>query len=431
MSLFGYRVIIFILLPFVAFAAFKRCRKASNIKHCFTSRFGLNPQKFQTGGIWIHAVSVGETRSVFPLLTALKKQYPNKVITLTSGSIQGAIQALSFSPVTIQHQMIPYDYPFAINRFIKQIKPSLVIMIETEIWPNLYHACTKQNIPIVLANARLKNKSFQSYQKYAPNLVKKALNQTQFIAAQFPQDALNFKNLGVNEDKIKLIGNIKSDIVIEPNLDEIATKFKQQNNLEKRFIWVAASTHGAVEGNESEESLLLKAHQKLLQVQPNALLILVPRHPERFAQVAKEVRLSNSLVVRSDKHPILASTQVYLADTVGEMMTWFKVADVAFVGGSLVPFGGHNIMEPASLGKPTLSGIHYQNLKALFDEFIKEDAVLISNNEHQLAEQLIQLLTDRKQAGENALSCFKKQAGSLKKLLTLIKPLIKITTKNH
>ena len=424
MPLFLYRLLLFIALPLVIYEAVKRCRKAKQlqdvkISHCFKSRFGLNPTKLAEHGIWVHAVSVGETRSIFPLLTKLKQQYPDKPITLSSGSIQGAIQALKFSPVKIQHQMIPYDYPFAINRFLKQIKPELVIMIETEIWPNLYHACQKQGVPLILANARLKEKSFQAYKKYAGKLTADALNKTKVIAAQFQQDTDNFIKLGANKEQIKTLGNIKSDIEIPVNIESKVDKFSTHNKIDQRFIWVAASTHGSVAGSKAEEQLLLDAHKLLLKEQPDALLIVAPRHPERFKEVAKIFK-NTELAIRSKNEPIAEHTQVYLADSVGEMMLWFKLANVAFIGGSLVPFGGHNIIEPASLAKPTISGPNFQNLQALFDEFQQQDAVQIVKDEQHLSKQLTALAKDKKlqkTAGDKACQCFKNQAGSLDRLM--------------
>ena len=430
MSLFIYRLLLFIALPLVIYQAIKRCKKVEQldikIPHCFKSRFGFNPTKFAKKGIWIHAVSVGETRSIFPLLKALKQQYPNKPITVTSGSIQGAVQALNFSPIDIQHQMIPYDYPFAVKRFLKQIQPELVIMVETEIWANLYDACHQQNIPLILANARLKDKSFRAYQKYAGKLVADALNKTQFIAAQFQQDAENFKKLGINKKHILTLGNIKSAIELPNQLAENTEQFKQQHQLKNRFIWVAASTHGSVENSETEEEILLKAHQQLLKTLPNALLILAPRHPERFTEVAKLINNmpgNMSLAIRSKNETITENCQVYLADTVGEMMLWFNLSNVAFIGGSLVPFGGHNIMEPAALAKPTISGQYFQNLQALFAEFQQQNAVIVVKDKDELAQQLISLANNPIQQeieGKKSYQCFKKQAGSLDKLLEKI-----------
>jgi 3-deoxy-D-manno-octulosonic-acid transferase len=426
MSLFLYRLLIFIALPLIILEAVKRCKKVGHIKisHCFKSRFGFNPHQFKTGGIWVHAVSVGETRSIFPLLKALKEKYPNKPITVTSGSVQGAEQALKFSPVNIQHQMIPYDYPFAIKRFLKQIQPSLVIMIETEIWPNLYHACHQQNIPLILANARLKETSLKSYQKYAASLIANTLNKTKFIATQYQQDTENFIKLGVNKAQILTLGNLKSNIEIPADLSLKTAEFRQQNRIKNRFIWVAASTHGPVNESQSEEEILLEAHQKLLKKHPDALLILAPRHANRFKKVATILN-EQTTAIRSSQQKITENTQVYLADSVGEMMLWFNIAKVAFIGGSMVDFGGHNIMEPASLSKPTISGQHTQNLQALFNQFLKNDAVSIVKDTEELAAQLIQLANDtnlQQKMGEKAYQCFKAQTGAMEKLFKQLPP---------
>ena len=441
MNLFSYRLLTTLAMPLIAYSGWKRCRKHQaqqlqnpdlpEIPDCFRSRFGFNRQAYQTGGIWIHAVSVGETRSIFPLLNALKSQYPNLPLTVTNGSTQGALQALQFSPVAIQHQMLPYDYPFAVKRFLNQIKPKLVIMVETEIWPNLYQACKNQNIPVILINARLKESSFKAYQKWGGKLIANALNQTQFISAQFPTDADHFKALGAKESKIKVLGNLKFDLTIQDNLIDNANRWRADNDLTVTPIWVAASTHAHPNSNDleqSEEQLILDAHKQLLTKIPNALLIIVPRHADRFEQVAQ--LLNNSELnwqQRSQSQEPNPNTQVYLADTVGELMQWFAAGDVAFIGGSLVPFGGHNILEPAALNTPVISGEHFANLKALFEPFIEAEAIKIVKNSDELADSLIQILQNpdkAKQLADKAHDCFATQTGALQRTMTLINELL-------
>ena len=433
MNLFTYRLLTTLALPLIAYHGWKRCKKQPDIPNCFRARFSFNPLPLQTGGIWVHAVSVGETRSIFPLLSRLKERYPNTPLTVTSGSTQGALQALQFAPVKIQHQMIPYDYPFAVNRFLNQIQPKLVIMVETEIWPNLYQACFERNIPILLINARLKKKSFLAYQKWGGEIIKHALNQTQFIATQFPVDAERFQQLGVHADKIKILGNLKFDLDLSPTLEQQATDWKSRQFLNNRFIWVAASTHAHPEKHQpSEEQLILQAHQQLIASQaknpPPPLLILVPRHADRFAEVAQQIADSGlTFARRSQNQPITASTQVYLADSIGELMLWFASCDAAFIGGSLVPFGGHNILEPAALKKPVLSGPFYSNLQALFDAFSKHGALTITPTTHALGEQLIQLAQSpekRQQLGLNAHDSFCQNSGALNKLLQEINTIL-------
>jgi len=442
MNLLTYRLLTSLALPLIAYSGWKRCRKHKkqqqydatlpDITDCFKSRFGFNNTPYKTGGVWIHAVSVGETRSIFPLLSSINKKHPDLPLTVTNGSTQGALQALQFSPVKIQHQMLPYDYPFAVKRFLNQIQPKLVIMVETEIWPNLYQACVDQNIPIILINARLKETSFNAYQKWGGKLISNALNQTHFIGAQFPTDAEHFSALGADKSKIKTLGNLKFDLTLPEDLSEQAQNWKQQNQLENRPIWVAASTHAHPNNNsssDSEEQLIINAHKQLLKTQPNALLILVPRHADRFQEVS-ELLENNDLnwQRRSEGTTVEKKTRVYLADSVGELMLWFATSDVAFIGGSLVPFGGHNILEPAALQKPILSGPYYSNLKALFEPFITEQALSIVQNSDELANTLQNLLNNIEVAKRLAIKghqCFAKQTGALERTLHEIEPFLK------
>jgi len=432
-NLFTYRLLTSLALPLVAYQGWKRCKKQPKIPYCFRARFGFNPTSFQKNGIWIHAVSVGETRSIFPLLTQLKQQYPTLPLTVTNGSTQGALQALQFSPVEIQHQMIPYDYPFAVNRFLTQIQPKLVIMVETEIWPNLYQACVERNIPIILINARLKEKSFLAYQKWGGGVIKNALNQTQFIATQFSIDSEYFQKLGAAPDKIKTLGNLKFDLELPSNIEQQAHAWKSSHQLNNRFIWVAASTHAHPDGNQpSEEQLLLQAHQQLMDALPKnippPLLIIVPRHAERFESVAQQIAKSNlSFARHSQNQPITTKTQVYLADSMGELMLWFASCNAAFIGGSLVPFGGHNILEPAALKKPVLSGPFYSNLQALFETFAKDGALTITPTPNALSKQLMHLIKSpdtQQKLGGNAYQSVQKHSGALPKLLQKIHAII-------
>lgn len=419
MTLWLYRTLLWLAFPFIVYSGWKRCRKSADpdtpIYDCFRARFGLKRAEYQTGGIWIHAVSVGETRSIFPLLKQLHQTYPDSALTVTNGSTQGALQALKFSPVLIQHQMIPYDYSFAVHRFLDQIQPKLVIMIETEIWPNLYQACHQRGIPLILANARLKQGSFESYQKWGGPLVKNALNQTHLIATQFDIDRQHFIQLGAEPARVKTLGNLKFDIEIPPGLVIESQTWREQNGLKDRFIWVAASTHAG------EEALMLQAHQTLCQQQPDALLILVPRHADRFEAVANELKQHNiNFAQRSLNQSIQPETSVYFADTIGELMLWFALSDVAFIGGSLVPFGGHNILEPAALSKPVISGQYHQNLQALYDSFKQDNGLLIAQDAEQLSQQLIELsqsAEQRQQAGQGAKQCFSQQTGALQRLI--------------
>ena len=434
MNLSVYRLLTHLGLPLFAYASWKRCKKHKHdcltnpklpkIEGCILSRFGFNTNHFQTNGILIHAVSVGETRSVFGLLKSLHQRHPDLPITLTNSSIQGAIHAHEFCPVPFQHQMLPFDYPFAVNRFLDQLQPKVVLMVETEIWPNLYNACQKRDIPILLINARLKQQSFEAYQKWGGSMIQKALSSANLIAAQTQEDAQRFSQLSGYQANIEILGNLKSDIEIDPALMNQAVQWRQDNQVKDRTIWVAASTHAHPKGDISEEQLLIDTHKKLLKSSPKALLILVPRHQARFNEVEKQLIQSGlNFEKRTSNTLINPNTQVYLADTLGEMMLWYAIADIAFVGGSLVPFGGHNILEPAALSKPVISGPHFDNLTDMFSPFLKTDSIKIVKSSQELEQQLNTFSHNPEEAqklGHAAANCFKQQTGALDKTLSAI-----------
>ncbi len=425
-----YNTLIHSALPIVAGISWRKCRKAAQteprLEHCFAQKFGKLPAGIKQNGVLIHAVSLGETRSVLPLISELQNLYPDMPLTLTNGSVRGAKQLVKTLPAGIQYSFLPLDYPFAVKRFLKQLQPKVVVIIETEIWPNLIQACHDLNIPILLVNARLKRSSMQSYQKYGGQWLCDKLNQIETIACQFKADHDNFARLGVNTNKLQTIGNLKFDISISDQLRQQTNAWKAHHN---GFIWVAASTH------EDEEALMLEAHKKLLAKQPNAVLILVPRQADRFIEVEQSLlRETWHYEKRSDwqsleQHTLRQTTQVVLADSVGEMLFWMGISDAAFIGGSMVNFGGHNILEPAAWQKPILSGPHYQNLEALYQVFIDENAIQICDTPEELASQLIALTDDKTNSkwGEIAFQTFEQNTGALQKVLSLLEPYLSIT----
>ena len=421
-----YNGLIHLFLPLIAFLSWRKCKKAAaekqQLSQCFAQKFGKLTDNFQQNSILIHAVSLGETRSILPLIARLQKDYPDTPITLTNGSVRGAKQLITQLPEGIQYSFLPLDYPFAIQRFLKQLQPKKVLIVETEIWPNLISECQKQNIPLHFINARLKASSMQKYQQFGGDWLRETLNKAQHIHCQFASDKAHFIELRVAEDKLSVMGNLKFDLNIPTGLSQSAARWKQ--NLPHDFVWVAASTH------EHEEALILQSHQQLLKTIPNALLIVVPRQADRFDEVSSLLKTHNiSFQKRSEfvkdkdleNQSINEDTQVILGDSVGEMLFWMAASDAAFIGGSLVPFGGHNILEPAAFQKPVLTGPHFQNLQALFEVFIKDDSLTIVKNESALGDFLIRLAKDhdlQHQLGEKAHQTFIKQSGSLKRLMT-------------
>ncbi|MBO1923115.1 lipid IV(A) 3-deoxy-D-manno-octulosonic acid transferase [Thiomicrorhabdus sp. 6S3-12] len=415
-----YLLLTHLALPAVAWISWRKCLRAKKdnplLPDCFADKFGyIHPQKRH--GIVIHAVSLGETRSVLPLISALQEQHPDLPITLTNGSVRGAKQLAGTLPEGVEHHFLPLDYPFAVKRFLHALQPKLVVVVETEIWPNLIRTCEKRNIPIVLANARLKASSMHSYRKFGGTWLQTRLQAFKWIGCQFAADKQHFLELGVPADKLKIHGNLKFDLNLDPQLAHKASEWKRQfaSTAEERFIWVAASTH------EGEEALMLEAHRALQAQHPNALLILVPRQADRFTEVEQLLQQQQcNYATRSSKALIQKQTEILLADSVGEMMLWFELADVAFIGGSLVPFGGHNILEPAAVGTPVISGKWHHNLQTLYDAIKQDNGVIIVASAEELAQQLC-LFADapdqRQQQGLRGYQAFRKHSGALHNLL--------------
>ncbi|BBP45073.1 3-deoxy-D-manno-octulosonic acid transferase [Thiosulfatimonas sediminis] len=413
---FLYQTLIHLALPAVALLSWRKCRQAkrqnTHLPDCFAEKFGQIHSQ-QRNGILIHAVSLGETRSIQPLLSALQQRYPHLPITLTNGSVRGAKQLAGTLPKNIEHHFLPLDYPFAVNAFLAKLQPKLIFVVETEIWPNLIRSAAQHKIPMVMVNARLKASSMHAYRKFGGAWLTDCLDSLAWIGCQFPSDAAHFQQLGVNPNTLKLHGNLKFDLAIPPQLPKQAQQWRSANpDSRGKFIWVAASTH------ENEETLMLQAHSHLA---PDSLLILVPRQADRFAEVERLLQQQKiAYVTRSSGKPIQPATQVYLADSVGEMLLWFTLADVAFVGGSLVPFGGHNILEPAALKTAVISGKWHHNLQALYDAMRAENGVVIVDCAEQLAKHLNVFASHPNRLAEQAergYAAFQKHSGALQRLL--------------
>jgi len=364
--------------------------------------------------VWIHAVSVGEVQASLPLIAALQQQYPDYKLLVTTFTPTGAAQLRQHYP-DLEQQFLPYDLPWAVRAFIRQIRPKLGIIMETELWPNLLYSCQRAGVPLVLANARLSTRSFRAYQRYNFGLLAPTLGALSHIAAQTDVDAAHFRDLGMDPQRISVTGNIKFDSELPHSLHEQAAALRRQWG--NRLIWVAASTH------EDEEELILSVFQRLLVDYPDLLLILVPRHPERFKRVAQLCHNSNPTVCRSEGKDCDAETAIYLADTMGELPLLYASADVAFVGGSLVAIGGHNMLEPAALGVPCVFGQHVFNFALISEQLQRHKAALQVSNVDELYQVLLEYLADpnlRHQMGENAKQFVTQNRGALQRLLKLM-----------
>jgi len=359
-SRFLYSAILYLLFPVILLRLFLKSRNNKQYRLRLKERLGwITTSSTPKNVIWLHVVSVGETIAAKPLIKRLLQDYPQHSLLITSTTPTGSATVKKLFAKRVLHSYFPYDLPHLIRRFIKQVKPQLVIIIETEIWPNLYAHCAQQHIPLLLVNARLSKKSTTQYLRFK-TLISETLSYVEFIAVRSEEDKAHFLSLGASQEQIELMGNIKFDIAINHKLSIDAAKLKRQWGIQ-RPVWVAASTHAG------EDVLLLTIFRQLKQHFPSLLLIIVPRHPERFVEVEQLLTTSNyQLQKRTDQLGFHKDTDIILGDSMGEMLLWYAAADVAFIGGSLVQTGGHNPLEATALGIPVISGPHTFNFNDIY-----------------------------------------------------------------
>lgn len=413
-----YTLLFFIFLPLIILRLAWRGLKAPAYWQRWPERFGNSPELDDVAPvIWVHAVSVGEVEACRPLIALLQAQYPKHQLLITTMTPTGSERVRLLFADTVAHCYLPYDLPFAINRFLDKNRPVFGVIMETEIWPNLLLTCKQRNIPLILANARLSDRSTQGYSRF-PKFIKTVLNSLRFIAAQGQHDRDNFHQLGADITDVHAIGNLKFETHLPASIVEQANALRVMwdNN---RPVWVAASTH------EGEEELILHASRQVRSKFPNLLLIIVPRHPERFDRVTALVNKTGFKTLRrSEQAPCSSDIQVLVVDTMGELPLFYATSDVAFVGGSLIPRGGHNILEPAALGRPILVGPHCFNFKEITKQFLNADAAREINSAEQLADNVIELLDNaeqRSKMGEASLKLIANSQGASARLANLIK----------
>ncbi|WP_288650122.1 lipid IV(A) 3-deoxy-D-manno-octulosonic acid transferase [Pseudomonas sp. UBA5568] len=410
-----YTLLFHLALPLLALRLYLRARKAPAYGRRIGERFAIKLPTMRKGGIWVHAVSVGESIAAAPMVRALLKAYPELPITLTCMTPTGSerIGALFADEPRVQHCYLPYDLPWAAGRFLDHVQPRLGVIMETELWPNHIHQCARRGIPVALANARLSERSARGYGRFA-RLTRPMLAEMSLIAAQTEVEAQRFLALGARAACVQVTGSIKFDQKIDEQLVPRAQALRQQWAATSRPVWIAASTH------DGEDALILQAHQQLLQVHGDALLILVPRHPERFDAVHAICSQQFATVRRSTGLPVLAQTQVLLGDTMGELLFLYALADMAFVGGSLVPTGGHNPLEPAALALPVLMGPHVFNFLEI-SAMLREAGALQQVDDAQglagAVQRLVELPQDARRMGEAGRAVMRANQGALQRLL--------------
>ncbi|EJG0236521.1 lipid IV(A) 3-deoxy-D-manno-octulosonic acid transferase, partial [Vibrio parahaemolyticus] len=351
-----YTALLALASPFLLLGLYKSKPNKPKFGGRWKEHFGITPQlKTHQRPIWIHAVSVGESIAATPLIKELKQQYPEQPIVVTTTTSTGAEQIAKLGDL-VEHRYMPIDFGFAVKSFLKAIQPEKMLIIETELWPNTLNVVKQANVPITVVNARLSEKSCKNYAKvqWLFNQLHPCLTQ---VLCQTDSDAERFERLGVNKEKLSVTGSIKFDIQISDHVKQQGKALRAQLGKD-RPVWIAASTH------KGEDEQVLEAHKQILESHPNALLILVPRHPERFDDVFALCKKQGfETVRRTEKQPAENTTQIYLGDTMGEMLVLIGAADICFMGGSLIgdKVGGHNVLEPAALGVPVITGPSYYN----------------------------------------------------------------------
>lgn len=419
-----YTLLIHCIQPLLLLLMWQRGFKLPEYRHRLGERYGCyrQIQRPTAQGIVIHAASVGEVIAATPLIKAIQAHYPDLPITITTVTPTGSARVKSAFGESVTHIYLPYDLPFAIKRFLRFIQPKLFIVIETELWPNLIRQMHLNQIPFVIANARLSPRSAKRY-GWIRTEVRQMLNEVSMILAQDSVSAERYIELGFPAERLINTGNLKFDLEISEAMHQQIAQTRGALNMGERPIWIAGSTH------EGEEKLILDAHQILQKHYPDLLLILVPRHPERFEQVENLIKkMEISYILRSEHKPISANTQVLLGNTMGEMMLLYGLAQIAFVGGSLVKHGGHNPLEPIAFKIPVISGTHTFNFPEVFTKLRNINGVLeIDNRVGNLVEAVDFLLKNPHHAkliSKAGFAVLQENQGALSRHLQFLIPYI-------
>ena len=414
-----YSAVLYLLLPITLYHLVWRGFRQRAYFQRWKERYASYGARREDAPLWLHAVSVGEVNAAAPLVDALRARRPDLRLVVTTITPTGSerVQALWGDAVT--HVYLPYDLPGAVGRFLDHFRPALALIVETELWPNLLFGCRDRGIPTHILNARLSARSLRGYRVLAP-LIRRALRTVRLVAAQSREDGKRFTMLGADPARVQVTGNLKFDMA--PVEAEALVAAFQAARGKAGPVWIAASTH------EDEEAPVLEAHRLLRLRHPGALLLWAPRHPERFRAVAELARGKGYVTAtRSEDTWPDADAEVFVADTLGELARLYACAQVAFVGGSLQPIGGHNLLEPAATGTAILSGPHLHNFADIARRLREADAMRVVEDADGLAAALLALFDDaprRARMAANAAQLLEDGRGALARTLALIEPML-------
>lgn len=413
---FLYTLTMYLVTPVIVYRLAVRGLRYREYYARWRERFGWFKAPGFRDSIWVHAVSVGEVNAAEPLIEALMQRYAGHAFVITTVTPTGSARVKKLFGDRVFHVYLPYDLPNSVARFLDRIKPKLAVVMETEIWPNLYMMTCARRIPIVVANARLSQRSLRGYGPVRP-LARRAIRCASHVAAQSQQDAERLLALGADPARLSIAGNVKFDMPVPRGLDQSAVVLRDYWGAE-RPVWIAASTH------EGEEVPVIEAHARVLKRFPDALLLLAPRHPERFRTAAAACRQYGlRTLTRSEESVAQRDTQCFVVDTLGELLTFYAACDAAFVAGSFDPIGGHNVLEPAALGKPVLVGAHTFNFAEVTENLLRDGAALRVKDGADLGEAVVKLFNDaprRAAMGAAGIAAVARERGAVDRVMQVV-----------
>lgn len=411
-----YTLAMYLLTPVILYRLALRGLRFREYLARWKERFGYFPDPQLDSPIWVHAVSMGEVNAAVPLIDALMRRYAGTPFVITTVTPTGSMRVQKLYGDRVFHVYLPYDLPASVYRFLDRVRPRLAVIMETEIWPNLFFACHDRKVPIVIANARLSERSLRGYGPVRP-LARRAIRRASQVAAQSQPDAERLIRLGANRHRLKVVGNTKYDMRVPDGLEADGARLRASWGAE-RPVWIAASTH------EGEELAVIEAHARVLRRYPDAVLLWAPRHPERFRNVVQACRQFGFVTAtRSEDGVGRPGIQCFVGDTLGELMTFYAASDVAFVAGSLQPIGGHNVLEPAALGKPILVGPEMHNFEEIAATLEVADAILRVRDASSLADTVTRQFAHPEEAratGARALAVFLAERGAVERVMGII-----------
>ncbi|HAU1296894.1 TPA: 3-deoxy-D-manno-octulosonic acid transferase [Legionella pneumophila] len=415
---FVYSFLMYLLTPYLFFRLWWKGRKLPAYRQRIAERFCLGIQENAPVDVWLHAVSLGEVIAATPLIDAMLNKHWSVLVTTMTPT--GSERVKSRFGHKVAHQYLPYDLPWVLKRFFKRTKPRVGIIMETELWPNLINQAHASGVSLFLANGRLSDRSLQGYLKLK-FLFKPVLNQFSGVLTQSNEDAERFIALGANADLVHVLGNMKFDLQID-SVDSSQYRELKSHWGEDRLTVIAASTH------DDEESQILSQLPRLQEAIPGVVLLIAPRHPERFQTVYQlSVQAGFNTGCRSNLDTVSRENEVVILDSLGELLGFYQISDFAFVGGSLVPVGGHNVLEPIAMNVPVLSGNQVHNFKSICRELKEAQAILLVNHANELVDAIIKLYQDKESQNTmvaNASSVLESNKGSVVRYLQKIESVL-------